>query len=147
MATALSEQEQGQNPASELKLNKVNSIKYLKEMVAKGQEAGHYNLQEGHIIFKALAKLDTVDEDDEVEESEPAPGELDEAGAFEVVLRAVTKSQELGHVYILENASNLFVITVYIVQNVLKKKEKNDAGKGKTANLSKKTSLPIAKKN
>jgi hypothetical protein len=144
----------GENTSQTVTLDKTNCIKFLRTFAEKGQTAGHYPLQLSHLIIQAFAKIEQIDKDSKDSEyskvtpiDDESSDEMTELKAFQIILEAVVRSQSLGNAYSLVDASNLFLIVMYMNENVLKKLEaessaagtpKSKAPKGKDATNSKK---------
>ena len=104
-----------------IELNKKTAIAFMKQLVEKGQDAGHYSLQDSHFIFEAVRVLEYDDQDSKL----PKP-EIDEKSAFEILINAITVSQKQGHCFTLETASNAFRVAMFVTANFIKKAKKDD---------------------
>jgi len=123
MASKAAQQPNGSQQVEAIELNKKNAINFLKKLVEKGQDSGHYTLQDSHLIYEALRFLGY---DDQGDKTIPKP-EMEEKDAFQILIGAVTASQKLGHCYTVEESSNAFRVVVYITKNIIKSNDEDDS--------------------
>lgn len=143
MASKTAKQPNGSQQVEAIELNKTNAIDFLNKLVDKGQDSGHYSLQDSHLIHEALRFLRY---DDEGDNRIPKP-EMEEKDAFQILIGAVSASQKLGHCYTVEESSNAFRVVVYITKNIIKGNDENDSttesGEGGNTASSSKSQLPL----